>query len=113
MRIWIFATAVLFVSILVWLAWQGDKARQGTAVVGAAAVVAAAIFGAAITQGQIKAREMREAHRLQKTEVYEDFSDLYLETLRTGGLQPDSPELARAQAQVVEHMFEFSKRAML
>lgn len=45
--------------------------------------------------------------------VYEEFADLYLATLRTAKVKGDARKLVKAQADVVEQMLDFSKRAML
>lgn len=104
---------VLVVLSIACLMRGGQKASQATAVVSASAVIAAAVFSAIITQGQIKEREIAESHRVQKIVVYDDFAELYLELLQTTKYARDPQQLAKAQQEVVDHMFQFSKRAML
>lgn len=113
MKIGMSVTIAIVLLSIGWLIWKGDDAKQAPAVVAAAAVISASIFSAVITQGQIKEREIAETHRLNKISVYEDFSDLYLEVMQVSKHKPNSPQLAKAQQKVVDHMLDFSKRAML
>jgi hypothetical protein len=50
---------------------------------------------------------------LRKIKVYEEFSDLYLATLKTAELSGEPKRLHAARAAVVEQMYQFSKHAIL
>lgn len=113
MKTGILITVLLVVAAFIWAIKSGASAKNAPAIVAASAVIAAAIFSALITQQQIREREISESHRLQKIEVYGVFSDLYLATLKTAKVAGDKKKLAAAQDDIVEQMFQYSKRAML
>lgn len=106
-------TSSLLLILFIWAIRIGDSAKYAQGLVAASAVIAAAIFSTSITQHEIRAREISEGHRMRKIRVYEEFSDLYLATLKTAEITDKRTKLPAAQAAVVAQMYEFSKHAML
>jgi len=113
MKVGIVITVVLLIVLFAWAIWAGGDAKHSQGLVAASAVVAAAIFSALITQQQVRQRELTESHRMRKIVVYEEFGDVYLNTLKLARVAKDEKKLAKGQADVVDLMFQFSKRAML
>ncbi|MCH8493427.1 MAG: hypothetical protein LAT53_09370 [Idiomarina sp.] len=54
------------------------------AIVGAMATVLVGVGGALYTQSQIKKREIEEAHRARKVEIYKDFLDIAVRMMAEG-----------------------------
>ena len=81
------------------------------AVVGAMATVLVGVGGALYTQAQIKKREIEEAHRERKVELYKGFLDMVARMMseqnENVSLEPPS------QQELVDFMVEFKTNAVL
>lgn len=81
------------------------------AVVGAMATVLVGVGGALYTQAQIKKREIEEAHRKKKVELYKGFLDMVAkmtaEENDNVSLEPPSPQ------ELVDFMVEFKTNVVL
>lgn len=81
------------------------------AVVGAMATVLVGVGGALYTQAQIKKREIEEAHRKKKVELYKGFLDMVAkmtaEQNDNVSLEPPSPQ------ELVDFMVEFKTNVVL
>jgi len=81
------------------------------AIVGAMATVLVGVGGALHTQSQIKKREIEEAHRARKVEIYKDFLDIAARMMANGNenvsLKPPS------QQELVDFMVGFKTNVVL
>lgn len=81
------------------------------AVVGAMATVLVGVGGALYTQAQIKKREIEEAHRERKVELYKGFLDMVSKMMaeqnENVSLKPPSPQ------ELVDFMVEFKTNVVL
>jgi len=81
------------------------------AIVGAMATVLVGVGGALYTQSQIKKREIEEAHRARKVEIYKDFLDIAARMMAEGNenisLKPPS------QQELVDFMVGFKTNVVL
>src|SRR5690554_644314 len=81
------------------------------AIVGAMATVLVGVGGALYTQSQIKKREIEEAHRARKVEIYKEFLDIAARMMAEGNenvsLKPPS------QQELVDFMVEFKTNVVL
>ncbi|WP_199533260.1 hypothetical protein [Thiopseudomonas alkaliphila] len=81
------------------------------AIVGAMATVLVGVGGALYTQSQIKKREIEEAHRARKVEIYKDFLDIAARMMAEGNenvsLEPPS------QQELVDFMVGFKTNVVL
>tara|TARA_R110002050_G_scaffold269917_2_gene412698 strand:- start:237763 stop:238377 length:615 start_codon:yes stop_codon:yes gene_type:complete len=81
------------------------------AIVGAMATVLVGVGGALYTQSQIKKREIEEAHRARKVEIYKDFLDIAARMMAEGNenvsLKPPS------QQELVDFLVGFKTNVVL
>ncbi|PKG48692.1 hypothetical protein CXF87_17150 [Halomonas sp. MES3-P3E] len=81
------------------------------AIVGAMATVLVGVGGALYTQSQIKKREIEEAHRARKVEIYKDFLDIAARMMAEGNesvsLKPPT------QQELVDFMVGFKTNVVL
>jgi uncharacterized membrane protein len=74
------ATVVVLVGLLLLWATRGGMEKDVViAIVAASGTVLAAVIVVSITQYTTKLAEVKEEHRLKKTEVYGEFGDLIID----------------------------------
>lgn len=90
-----------------------------TAVLAGAFALSAAIVGAGLSHYSAKAREVEEAHRLHKIEVYTEFTDLIVEGFsmvkEMDGLTDDEKLVHQAEMmkKIQDGFLSFSKKLLL
>ncbi|MCE9679247.1 hypothetical protein LZP69_08675 [Shewanella sp. AS1] len=90
---------------------ESANSSVSAAIVGAMATVLVGVGGALYTQSQIKKREIEEAHRSRKVEIYKDFLDIAARMMAEGNenvsLKPPS------QQELVDFMVGFKTNVVL
>ena len=81
MKLWILIAALIIVVGLIIVSRINAEKEVTAAVLTSAAIIAAAIFGNAITVQAAKKREIEEAYRLQKIDVYTEFTDIVVSSI--------------------------------
>ena len=101
-----------WVILIKFLSFLGNaNPSVSAAVVGAMATVLAGVGGALYTQAQIKKREIEEAHRTRKVEIYKGFLDM-IARIMAGQNESVSIE-APSQQDLVDFMIEFKTDVIL
>lgn len=105
--------------LALWALYAKPEKEVASAVLAGALAVSAAIIGAGLTHYSAKAREVEEAHRLHKIEVYTEFTDLIVDgfsMVREMDGLTDEEKLVR-QAEMMEEIqggfLSFSKKLLL
>lgn len=115
----LFGFAMIFGAVyLLWLVaarlltfLESANPSVSAAIVGAMATVLVGVGGALYTQSQIKKREIEEAHRARKVEIYKDFLDIAARMMAEGNesvsLKPPT------QQELVDFMLGFKTNVVL
>lgn len=110
----------LFASVgyLLWIVFsrlisflESANPSVSAAVVGAMATVLVGVGGALYTQAQIKKREIEEAHRSKKVEIYKKFLDIVARVMSENN--PDVSLKAPTKQELVDFMVEFKTDVIL
>lgn len=120
----IFAAVALVAGGIYWVTKAKAEKEVTAAVLTASGVIAAALFSGVIAHQEAKRREIAEAHRLHKIEVYTQFTDLVVKSIAaskqkpsqdaSGGAEQVSPATATGLQDELEAGFlEFSKKLLL
>src|SRR5690554_4038245 len=104
-----YLTWIVLARLLMFL--ESANPSVSAAVVGAMATVLVGVGGALYTQAQIKKREIEEAHRERKVELYKGFLDMVSKMMaeqnENVSLKPPSPQ------ELVDFMVEFKTNVVL
>jgi len=115
------SVAILVAVVGAWIYFARPEKEIVTAVIAGSATILGSVSVVAVTQYNAKMREIREAHRLQKTEVYSEFSDLVFDIFAMNRVtsKPDLSEtekaalVAKMQSDLQDKYMSFSKRLLL
>jgi len=120
MKLLLVLTVVLLLAVFVWSAFARKEKEIVTAILGGATVIGAAIVGATLTHYQAKEREIEDAHRLKKIEVYTEFIDLVVSGFSAvkrdaNNLSPEEITIRQEnlQKEIAEGFLTFSKKLLL
>lgn len=104
---WILGTVIIIFSIgLLVFFWKASAGVIGTAITAFAGVSVAII-----TQHKIKLREIEEAHRGKKIEIYQKFLDTVMSLL--GGVNENISVQAPTEQELADYLFTFKKDILL
>ena len=112
---------VVLALIGAWLYYGRPETQVVSAIIAGAATIVAGVAVVGITQYNTKLREIREGQRLQKTEVYSEFSDMvfYMLTMTKISGRSDLSDsektatLVKMQAELQDRYMSFSKKLLL
>lgn len=118
-RVLLALVIVVAFALALWALYAKPEKEVVSAVLAGALAVSAAIVGAGLTHYSAKARELEEAHRLHKIEVYTEYTDLIVQGFSMvkdmEGLT-DEEKLVR-QAEMMDEIqggfLSFSKKLLL
>jgi len=102
----IWKIVIFFISLL-----NTADPKVSVAIVGAMTTIFVGLFAVIITQRQIKSREVAEAHRTKKIEIYERFLEIANSTIL--GASKDSSQEPIPQEKLVEHLFKYKTELIL
>lgn len=110
---------IVLVGLIVWAVRAKPEKEVVAAILAAAAAVSAAIVGTGLTQQAAKERELADAHRLHKVELYTEYTDLIVKGFSLAKSAEDAtPEEKAAQQEEIAKEFQdgflnFSKKLLL
>lgn len=118
---WLTILGFLFLAIIGFVFWKGlsffvfsltaADPKISAAIVGAMATVFVGLTAVIITQRQTKIREVEEAHRTKKVEIYEKFLQMISSLL--AGQNDETSIKAPTEQNLVDYLVEFKTEILL